>query len=182
MRPTIEPCVTETRGTRTFAWAPWAEEGAPRSTRSGVTRAVVASDARGLIAVALYEVHSDGLPIDELGLLAPRHAIPVMRGERRVNPGVILPAGSPMFLSELDGLVDVALALCGAPEARGKALLEPIIDRLSQGAPLDLAVRAPRDPSEGTADEASPFSAIAGYVVGCVRSRDTARSVHDPRR
>ena len=186
VRPSIEPCVTEARGSRTFARAPWSDAAAdatrPTSRRTGVTRAVVASDARGLIAVALYEVHEDGLAIDELGLLAPRHAVPVLRGERRVNPGQILKAASPMFLSEHDGLVDIALALCGASDARAAELLEPIVVRLSEGAPLDLAVRAPREPGEGAGDEASPLSPNAGYVVACVRSRDTARPIHDPRR
>lgn len=182
VRPTIEACVVESRGSRRFARAPWAEAGNPTSKRPGVTRAVVASDARGLIAVALYETHHDGLSIDELGLLAPRHAFPVMRGQRRVNPGQILLSASPMLLSEHDGLVDIALALCGAAEADSTGLLEPIIDRLAKGDLLDLAVRAPREPAEGTGEEASPFSPSAGYVVGCVRSRDTAKSVHDPRR
>lgn len=90
----------------TVARAPWA----PRDG-GALVQVLVAADARGLVAAACYEVASDGLPINALGLVAAAHAEPVRRGVQRIAPGEPLGAACPLALAHALGVV---LAL-GAP-------------------------------------------------------------------
>ena len=82
------------------AFVPWREAAVPAArsepSLSGAHVQVVAAvDHRGLVAVACYERHDDGILIESLGLVAPFTASPVLRGKPRVRPGTPVPAGRP---------------------------------------------------------------------------------------
>lgn len=125
--PTIEACTRDAEAT--LAFAPWSDEEA--EARSEIVTAI---DGRGTVAIAAYETHEIGVPIPELGLLAPGYAAPVRRGERRVAPGV--PCGIPAAIALVgEGgvvqggvgftqgrIVDVRATLARAPSAREPAL------------------------------------------------------------
>lgn len=125
--PTIEACTRDADAT--LAFAPWSDEEA--EARSEIVTAI---DGRGTVAIAAYETHELGVPIPELGLLAPGYAAPVRRGERRVTPGV--PCGIPAAIALVgEGgvvqggvgftqgrIVDVRATLARAPSALEPAL------------------------------------------------------------
>jgi len=73
------------------AWEP-----GPGSGSVVPASAVVAIDAHGVCAALAYGTLEDGVWIAELDLLAPKSAIPVMRGVPRTAPG--LPLGRPFAL------------------------------------------------------------------------------------
>ncbi len=77
--------------------APWGGEGAATPAR-GAGQAVLAVDARGVLAALAYHETGDGVAIPELDLIAPPLAVPVMRGVARVRPGTRLPAPAPIAL------------------------------------------------------------------------------------
>ena len=153
--------------TATVPWGAAAiRDGAQPPFDAGSVEIVAASDGRGLIAIACYEVPSDGLAIDALGLVAPFCAAPVRRGEPRVRPGDPRPAAAPIALAVREGLVELAVGVARSREAE-----------LDLGAMLRAAM-------SGTLDEALaalPRSST-GSLVGIARSRDAARVVADPRR
>jgi hypothetical protein len=75
--------------------------------------AVCAADHRGGIAVACYEIahaNGEGFSIDALGVVAPLAADPVMRGQRRTDPGSALACASGILLAHA-----VASSSAGAP-------------------------------------------------------------------
>lgn len=74
-----------------------------------------AVDSAGGAAMLCYEQTSQGLPIEEWELLAPRSAVPVMRGVQRVPAGTPIPAPAPIAI-ELDGR-GVPRAVCSLPGA-----------------------------------------------------------------
>jgi gamma-glutamyltranspeptidase/glutathione hydrolase len=129
--------------------APWAAEGENGST----THVVIAADGRGMVAAAAYEDVSEGLAIPALGLIAPRFAAPVMRGQVRVRPGQPLPACAPVVLRVEGGVVDLGLGvalLASAPQALS-SLVEAVgasatvveaLERTKGGRPVALAVSA----------------------------------------
>lgn len=81
------------------------------SCDAACTQVIAAADARGLVAIACYDAGPDGLAIASLGLVAPRFASPVLRGERRAQPGAPRPAAAPIVLHVSGGLPDGALGL-----------------------------------------------------------------------
>jgi hypothetical protein len=126
------------------ATAPFAGEGA---ADDGGCHVVCAADRRGGIAVACYEIARDGLVIEDLGVVAPPRARPVMRGKRRTDPGTPLPCPSPAALVDVEdqGRFDVAAGVAGdGVEARVAELAEAI----ASGAGLEQALRD-RAPSAG---------------------------------
>jgi gamma-glutamyltranspeptidase/glutathione hydrolase len=72
--------------------APWENMGSEgRSERHEI---VLAVDGRGGFAALDYVCAEAGVMIEELGLMAPRAAVPVLRGVPRVAPGTFLSATS----------------------------------------------------------------------------------------
>jgi hypothetical protein len=134
-RPVMAACAARATGERRVLRAPWADDSAP----SASVHVVVATDARGLVAVACYEAPLDGVPIPDLGLVAPAFAAPVTRGEPRVRPGEPRPAACPIALAELDSVVDVAAGASGADAA---AALDAFLSAFGRGEPLDVALAA----------------------------------------
>jgi hypothetical protein len=86
---------------------------------------VAAVDGRGLVAIACYEAPFEGVGVPALGLLAPRAAMPVLRGKPRVAPGDPRGAAAPIALRARRGLVDLALgvAASGAADASIDAVI-----------------------------------------------------------
>ncbi len=116
-----------------WASAPFFDAEAAGGERS---RVVCAADGRGIVAVLGYEVDDEGIAIDELGIVAPRRAAPVMRGERRVAPGTALPAVSTIaLLAKGEG----ALGL--AAQARAASRLEAAMAEHAAGSPLETVLR-----------------------------------------
>lgn len=132
---------------------PWRE-----AVPGPATQVVAAADARGLVAIACYEVPVDGVAVPGLGLLAPAFASPVMRGEARVRPGEPRPASAPIALRTRRGIVDVAIGLALAQNA--ETALEALLDRLDDAALLHEAI-----------------AAAPGAPVALVRSGETAAVV-----
>lgn len=81
------------------AFAPMDDSDAP----AGRCHVVCAADCKGGVAAACYEIADQGVVVDALGLLAPLLAKPVMRGERRTEPGVALPCASTIALVDVGG-------------------------------------------------------------------------------
>lgn len=105
--------IREIEGAR-FLVPPW--EAGPGSGPPGQAGAIVAIDAHGVCAALAYGLVDDGVWIEELDLLAPKSAVPVMRGVPRVTPGVALgtPFALGIRLDEQDRPVEV-IAEPGAP-------------------------------------------------------------------
>jgi Gamma-glutamyltranspeptidase len=124
VRPVLsDPQVDAAPAGRELLSVPWGGA-AVRDARAtplfgGDTRVVVAADRNGLLAVACYEVPKGGLMVEGFDLVAPFHASPVLRGERRVNPGEACAAPAPIALGRAGGVIDVAVGLGAdsAPEA-----------------------------------------------------------------
>jgi riboflavin biosynthesis pyrimidine reductase len=129
-----------------LATAPFAEHVA------GDCQVVCAADRHGGLAVACYEVAQEGVSIDALGLVAPPHARPVMRGERRTDPGAPLPCASTVALVDAhgDGRFDVAFGVTGAG---ARARLDEIAVALVSGSSLEAALRE-HAPSAGAVQTA----------------------------
>ena len=122
VRPSADACAIHTVGTRRVATAPWGAAGVRGEAEGGklsaaVVQVIAAADAHGVLAIACYEAPDDGVPIPELGLVAPFGAAPVLRGEARVPPGAPRPAASPIALSELGGVVDAAVGVAQSEDA-----------------------------------------------------------------
>jgi gamma-glutamyltranspeptidase/glutathione hydrolase len=134
---------------------PWRAAPSPDGS---TTHVVAATDARGLAAVACYDAPLEGLPVPPLGLVAPLHAAPVMRGQARVRPGESRPAAAPIALRARSGLVDLVLGVAQTSDA--DEALDAMLPAL--GAPtLAEAVSTLR----------------AGRAVVVVRTRDAALTV-----
>jgi gamma-glutamyltranspeptidase/glutathione hydrolase len=88
---------------------PWLDEALDATP----CRLLCVADSRGVVAVACWEEHHDGVDLPPIGLRAPLVAVPVLRGVPRLPPGTPLPAASPLALVAHDGVVDVALGLEG---------------------------------------------------------------------
>ena len=76
---------------------------------------VCAADHRGGVCVACYEVATEGIELADLDLLVPLHGRPVMRGERRTEPGASLPCASTIALVDTsrEGRFDAAIGFAG---------------------------------------------------------------------
>jgi hypothetical protein len=162
LRPAVVACNLHALAAgRRASIAPWRVagilgdgDGAPIDASRA--RVVAVADAKGLLAIACYEVHDDGVDVPELGLRAPFTAEPVLRGQTRVRPGEPRPAAAPIALAEHEGVLDVALAITGVTTA--ERALGDLLTRLS-----------------GEALEASHAPVGGGTVIGVVRSRAGAR-------
>jgi hypothetical protein len=78
-------------------------------------QAVCVADRRGGVAAACYEIAEGGLTLEALGLVAPLHAEPVMRGKRRRDVGSPISGASTIALVDAagHGLFDAAIGLLG---------------------------------------------------------------------
>jgi gamma-glutamyltranspeptidase/glutathione hydrolase len=99
---------TSAVGARRVVRVPW--EGGLASSKVHV---VAACDHRGLLAIACYERHEDGVAVDALALVAPLVASPVLRGETRVRPGAPIDAPAPMAMACIAsaGILDTAIGV-----------------------------------------------------------------------
>jgi len=77
--------------------APWGDEPA-EALAPGGGHAVLAVDVHGVFAALAFREATEGLAVEELELVAPLLAVPVMRGVARVRPGTRLPAPAPVAL------------------------------------------------------------------------------------
>jgi hypothetical protein len=114
VRPVLVRCDERTLGLSGALRAPWRGEADPEAS---ATHVVAAIDARGLAAVACYEVTIEGVAVPALGLVAPRCASPVLRGKPRVPPGEARPAAAPIALRARRGIVDLALGVAAVANA-----------------------------------------------------------------
>lgn len=106
---------------------PWSQDEALDGSHVQV---VAACDSRGRVAIACYETSQGGLPIPSLGLAAPPHAAPVMRGARRVAPGTPRPAAAPLALRVRGGVVEAAVGIALA--ARALVTVDAVLEALEQ--------------------------------------------------
>ena len=162
VRPLAAACEVHVVGERRVATAPWGAVAVRDATLAAelsarLVHVVAAADAHGLLAIACYEAPDDGVPVPELGLVAPFGAAPVLRGEARVPPGDPRPAPAPIAMSDLNGVIDVAVGVAQADDAERS--LATILHALAAGGALDLAMGAAAAP-------------ISGRPVGVVRGRD----------
>lgn len=65
---------------------------------AGATMILCAADARGVFAGAVYQCVQEGVLFEELGLLAPKSAVPVLRGVPRLAAGTCLPAPAALAI------------------------------------------------------------------------------------
>jgi hypothetical protein len=154
--PAVTRCEERSLGPSGLLHVPWREA---NTLDAGNVHVVAAADARGLVAIACYEVPVDGLAVPALGLVAPRLAAPVLRGQPRIAPGAPRPAASPIALRARKGVVEVALGIALAADA--EHALEALAGRFET---LPTFVEA----------LASPHS---GRAVTIVCTRDSARAL-----
>jgi hypothetical protein len=114
VRPGVVRCDEQRLAPSGILMVPWLDG----EVDATFTQFVAAADARGLVAIACYEAPVDGLAIPALGVMAPRHAVPVMRGRTRVAPGTPLAASAPIALRARGGTVDLALGVTSLAEAQ----------------------------------------------------------------
>jgi gamma-glutamyltranspeptidase/glutathione hydrolase len=127
VRPALTRCSARSLGSAGILRVPWWSDEAPDGSHVQV---VAACDGRGRVAIACYETPVEALSIPSLGLAAPRHAAPVMRGKRRVAPGTPRPAAAPMALRVRGGLMEAAVGVAQA--AHGQESVEAILESLEQ--------------------------------------------------
>jgi gamma-glutamyltranspeptidase/glutathione hydrolase len=114
VRPAIASSEDRTIESGAVWTVPWRTEDA---VDASTTHVVAAIDARGMAAVACYEVGAGGLDIPALGLRAPAFAAPVMRGARRVSPGTPRPASAPIALRAGRGVAEFSAGLAEQEDA-----------------------------------------------------------------
>ncbi len=131
VRPAVERLSERSLAPNGVLRVPWSVTEAAESSNVQV---VAACDARGRVAIACYETPDDGLPIHSLGLVAPRHAAPVMRGARRVVPGTPRPAAAPVALRVRGGLIEAAVGV--ARMVRAQAAVDSVLAALEQSISL----------------------------------------------
>jgi hypothetical protein len=154
--PAVARCDERTLGPAGILAVPWRGEAPLDGTNLHV---VAAADARGMVAIACYEVPTEGVPVPALGLVAPRLAAPVLRGQPRVAPGEPRPTAASIALRASRGVVDLALGVAAATDS------EPSLDGLI--ALLDAV------PTFAEAIAA----ARSGRTVAIVSTRDSARAL-----
>ncbi len=156
VRPGVVRCDEQRLEPGGILRVPWLDDGRGDAT---FTQVVAAADARGLVAIACYEAPFDGLAIPALGLMAPRSAVPVLRGHTRVAPGTPLAASAPIALRAREGTVDLALGVASFA-----------------GAQASLAVVTAAIQRVPTIAEALG-TATAGRIVALLRANDQTRVV-----
>ena len=156
VRPAVVRCDERSLGGSGVLTVPWRGE----STRDGSSvHVVAAADGRGMVAIACYEVHLEGVAVAALGLVAPRTAAPVLRGEPRVAPGQPRLAAAPVALRARLGLVDLALGIAAAERA-------------------DQALDAVTAALDGVPTVAEALAAAGeGRAIAIVSARDFARTI-----
>lgn len=184
-RPEVVPCREKTQGVtvrlpagalRAVVRVPWADERPETSPDTGSVEVLLAADARGLVAVACYQVGGTAVTIDALGLSAPAMAAPVLRGTPRVRPGTPRPARAPVaLLTRVDDVVEGAVALVGA--SAGEEALEVLLQGFRTKAP-DEALAAARPPES----EGDGLRSDAGQAFTLLRAERGPVSLPDPRR
>jgi len=133
-RPIETECHLESEGPRAVGWAPWPDADAESAAFSVETHVVAAADVRGRIAIACYNVTAVGLELPAWGLLAPRTAAPVRRGEPRTRPGELRPAAAPIVLLSADGVLGGAIGFTGP---RGPGSLTSAAKAFLSGMPIE---------------------------------------------
>jgi gamma-glutamyltranspeptidase/glutathione hydrolase len=141
VRPSVEECavssaetqIGEVRRVASTPWHAWAQSA--DEAVGGATEIVAAADNRGRVVIACYEAPGGGIEVPELGLVAPRFAIPVLRGTTRVRPGEPCVAPSPIALLEAAGVLEAAVGSSG----QGTAALEAVIAAFLRGMPAEAA-------------------------------------------
>jgi hypothetical protein len=121
VRPEVTRCEESALGASGILTVPWRDA----TLDASWGHVVAAVDGRGLVAIACYEASFDGVGIPALGLVAPRAAVPVLRGKPRISPGDPRGAAAPIALRARRGLVDLALgvAASGAADASLDAVI-----------------------------------------------------------
>ncbi|MFZ5894012.1 MAG: hypothetical protein ACOY0T_23315 [Myxococcota bacterium] len=92
-----QPASDRSEGDEQWVEAPWAAA-ATVGDSSDRGAGVCAADMHGVVAALTYRICDMGSLIEELELIAPHAAVPVMRGVPRVAPGARLSAPAPMAL------------------------------------------------------------------------------------
>ncbi len=147
VRPAVERRSERSLGPSGILEVSWPQEEAPPNPHVQI---VAACDAQGRVAIACYETPLEALPIPALGLGAPRHAAPVMRGKRRVSPGLPRFSPAPIALRLHAGVVEAAAGIArggvtpGAVASLLQALeqtiaLGDVLARVPAGSPVVLA-------------------------------------------
>jgi gamma-glutamyltranspeptidase/glutathione hydrolase len=130
----VRPAIASSEDRSVASEAVWMIPWRSASAVDGSTTHVVAAvDARGMAAVACYEVRGGGLDVPALGLRAPAFAAPVMRGERRVAAGTPRAAAAPIALRAARGVAEFAVGLA-ASEDVDAALAGLVADFTAVGA------------------------------------------------
>lgn len=136
VRVSVERCALEEAEVgadgepRGLLTVPWGSRAVVAGSEGGLdarnVHAVLSVDRNGLFALAVFEVHLDVLPVEELGLAAPLVAEPVRRGTPRVRPGTVLEAAFPAGLVERRGVFELGLVVVQSStgEADARVLLE----------------------------------------------------------
>ncbi len=113
-RPVVTRCDERGLGSSGLFTVPWR---AASPADGSTAHVVAAADGRGMVAIACYEVHLEGVAVSALGLTAPHLAAPVLRGQPRVAPGEPRVASAPMALRARQGLVDLAIGVAASSNA-----------------------------------------------------------------
>jgi hypothetical protein len=111
LRPVVVRAETTQVGAQRLVTVPWGAEAVRDKTKPSLdaarTHVIAATDARGQLAVACYEVAAEGLRVEALDLVVPLLAVPVLRGKTRIPAGMACPSAAPIALSELEGILDL---------------------------------------------------------------------------
>jgi len=115
--------------------------------RLPVADAILACDARGLVAALVYVPTGplDGVHVPELELVLGKHAHPVRRGVPRTTPGVALEMAAPVAILS-KGTFYAAVALPGKASVNPEALAH-----LVEGWPAERALGALREDTGASA-------------------------------
>jgi hypothetical protein len=111
VRPALVRCPERALGPSGVLTVPWSGSA---GSDGKCTHVVAAADGRGLVAVACYEVPTEGIAVPALGLVAPFAAAPVLRGRPRIAPDEPRPSSAPIALRARKGIVDLAIAIATA--------------------------------------------------------------------
>lgn len=143
------------------ALAPAEDDSASVTPAGDVLRrhACVAIDGRGRLAVCEFAEAVGGVPIAELGLEAPRLAVPVRRGSERAKPGAPIGFPSRAALLGAEGAWVGALAVAGRRSPASSGTFDEVIaaylsgkrvsalgEGLDSGDALVAVRRGPREP------------------------------------
>ncbi len=109
--------------------------GAPGGQPGAEAEAIVACDARGVIAALAYVPARGGVPVPDLDLTVGRDAVPVRRGVTRVAPGTLLSAPAPIAIAVGPAGFAAAVGMPGRATVDAAALAE-----IAKGAAVEAAL------------------------------------------